>query len=326
MIRTFAAPTVLLALLLLTPLFVAAQFVPTIGTALQLQTIPRYPEPNSSVLVRAQNTPPSLGNTLFIWQVNGTVVDQGLGLDRLRVDLGPAGTQTSVKLTVSENGLIFGERTITLQPASIDIAWEGNTYTPPFYIGRPLPTGSSSVTLNAVPHFVQNGTRIDPSRLTYRWYVNSSQTPARVGVGASTLTIQPPRFENDFTVSVVAESPDGAQQAEKDVVINPVRPRVVLFEYSPLVGLRFETALRSNITLTEDEITVAAFPLFVNTLLDPEYVWHVGGKEVKQTGRNDRELTLRRSGDGGGSAQVEFGFESDTELFERGKANFRLSF
>jgi len=317
---------VLLALLLLVPIGVSAEVIPSIESPLELRVTPSNPAPNQTITVHAENVSGALGSTTFVWRINGQLFDQGLGRDTITTTLGEVNSVTAISVAVSQNGTLLNEKTIRIQPASLDIVWEGNTYTPVFYTGRPLPTGSSSLTLTAIPNINQNGSRVSSANLVYTWFINSSQTPTRSGFGTQTILLSPPQFETEFTVSVVAETADGSVRAQKQVTIKPVRPTVAIYEQAPLLGLRFDKAIMTETSLTEDEITLNAFPLFVNNVSTLNYEWFVGRDRVTETGKTDREVTLRRSGDGGGQFPIEFSFKSASLLFERASSNFLLTF
>lgn len=308
------------------PLLVYAVFVPNLETGLSLETIPRNPEPGSVITVRAQNISSTLGSALFIWRVNGSIVDQGVGRDAIQVQLGESGSVTTINLTLSQDGAPVAEKQLRLRPALVSIEWEGDTYTPPFYEGRPLPTGSSRTILSAIPYFIQNGSRLNPDNLIYSWFINGSPRPVRTGVGVHSISIDSPQFENNFDVSVTVQSPDGVQQATHTVTVTPVRPEIVVYEYMPLLGLRFDRAITNIKNLNEDEVTFQAFPLFVQDITTPEYEWRVNGEVTKNTGRTERELTLRRSGDGGGSAPISFELKNLQQIFEQAETSFRLNF
>lgn len=322
---------VLIPILLLIPLSVVpsgalAQTIPLLETALELRVIPNNPGPDETVTIRAENVFGSLGSKTFVWRVNGVAIDQGFGRDTITTTLGGIGSATVISVSIIENGVLAGEKSITLRPASLDIVWEGNTYRPPLYIGRPLPTGSSVTTLHAVPNMNQNGARVSSANLIYTWYINSSQTPYRKGFGLDTVLATSPQFENEFTVSVIAETRDGTQHAQKEVSIRPRRPEIVIYERPPLLGMRFDRAIADTVELFGDEMTFVAFPLFVNSLSEPEYVWKVDGAPVEETGRTEREVTLRKSGEGGGRFSIEFSLENAAALFERAASGFLLTF
>lgn len=316
----------LFVLFFATPFTGVAQIIPDFENPIELEVVPANPAPNQNVVVRAHNVAGSLGTTSFVWRVNGRIVDQGIGIESIRTQTGNIGSATSVEVSITDESGSTVERSVVLRPASLEIVWEANTYTPPFYVGRPLPNGESAITILAVPNVVQGGSRVSASNMVYRWYVGSSQSPYRSGYGVNTVTVTPPQFENTFFVRVVAETRDGSVRAEGTTQIVVTRPRVAIYERAPLLGIRFDQATMAETTLSDDEKTFVAFPLYVNNLDIPDYTWTVGGREATQTGRTERELTLRRENDAGGQVRVSFVLKNVAALFEEAQESFLLNF
>ncbi|MEK7613330.1 MAG: hypothetical protein AAB439_00425 [Patescibacteria group bacterium] len=301
-----------------------AEIIPFIGPSLELETVPTNPRPGETVVVRAARSAGS-GTPTYVWSVDGRLVDQGVGRDRITVTVGDAGSVTQVTVVLSEGGSVIGQQILDIRPASIDLVWEGNTYTPPFYSGRPLANGSSSITVLAVPNVVQNGSRVDASELVYTWHVNNGVTPVKTGYGASFITLTTPQFENEFTVSVTAKTRDGGVETRGNVSIKPVRPDIVVYEKAPLLGIRFDQVITDSFLLSEGEATFVAFPLFVSSLNTPLYRWMVDNKEVAGTGAQKRNITLRPVDEGGGTFLINFLLENDLKIFERAETNFYFS-
>lgn len=315
----------LVLVLVALPLAASSQTIPTVGPALELATVPTNPSAGDTVTVRAENVA-SVGNTTFVWSVDGRVVDQGVGVSAITVTLGGLGTPSTVSVRATEGGVLKGERTLTITPAAVDIVWEGLTYTPPFYSGLPLPNPSSEVRLVAVPHVLAGGVRVSAGTLVYTWYVNSSQAPTLSGYGRNTLTVRPPQFANDFTVRVRVETPDGSVRTEGVATIEPVQPEILFYERAPLLGYTFNRAVVDSYALTEEEVTFGAFPFYVGNLDAPRYGWSLNGASVDETSEGGREVTFRRSGAGSGAFTVAFTLENSRALFERARKNFLLSF
>jgi len=293
---------------------------------LQIEVVPATPAPGERVFVRAQSVRAPTTGATFVWRVNGTVAEQGIGRDSVTITAGEAGTTMNVSVSMSENGVSRGEKSVVIQPASIDLVWEGNTYRPPFYIGRPLMGGDGSVTITAVPTVVRGGARISAGDLVYSWFVNGSAAPKKRGYGVNTITMNAPLFKNEFVVSVTAETIDGILAASNQTRISPVSPESVVYENAPLLGIRFDRAIQGADTFEGEEKTYVAFPLTVGNADNLSYGWKVNGNRVAETGANAREVTLRRSGEGAGAFPIEFSFENAAALFERATTGFLLTF
>lgn len=316
----------LILFILCVPFVAGAQVVPFLETTLDVEVIPRSPQPNEVIALRAVNVG-SAGGSTFVWRVNGAIVEQGVGRDAITTQVGGSGSAMTVSVSVSEGGIEKGSKTITVRPAGVDIVWEGKTYTPPFYGGRPLPNGSSLITVTAIPAVTDGASRVGADDLVYEWFINSSRSPLHSGYGLRTITIRPPQFENEFEVSVSAQTQSGSVRAENSTLIRPAQPGIVIYEKAPLIGHRFDRAHERSVELAgKDELTLSAFPLFVDNVASPTYRWNVDGEHISDTGFGARELTLRRSGEGAGEARVVFSFESAGSLFERAQKILLLTF
>jgi len=296
----------------------------TLQTPIEIQMIPEVPAPNANVLLQTQNVA-GKDTALYTWTVNGRVVEQGAGRDRITITAGAIGVRTTVSVSVSMSGGAVETRTRTILPGELDLVWEGNTYTPPFYLGKPLATGDSTVTIAAFPNLVVSGARVGASSLVYQWFVNNSQTPYRSGRGLSSITLSPPLFNSPFSVRAVASTQDGTVAVQQSVVIAPQEPEILFYEKHPLLGTLFNVSLVNPFQLLEDEVTFRIFPLFVVDPTKTLYSWEVAGDAVTAD-NSGRELTLRKTGAGSGNFLIDTSLETPNSLYERASARARIIF
>ncbi|MBI3573948.1 hypothetical protein HY090_02770 [Candidatus Kaiserbacteria bacterium] len=314
----------LIAFFLIVPLFASAELIPTYGT-LQLSIRPQYPAPHETVTLTASNAGSNGGET-YIWSVDDTIVLQGIGEKTLVLPAGDSGsTQTVSLITVDEAGNPQGVASMLIRPADIDLVWEAKTAVPPFYTGRPLPNGASAITLLAIPHIILNDTELPTNALIYTWQVNGIPF-AGSGYGKSSVTITPPLFGTTFTVSVHAETPDGAGAADGITAIIPQTPEALLYENTPLLGIRFEKLISGTFALSGEEISLTAFPIFTQNPDALSYQWSLDGQPFAVSANAPRDVTLRKVGEGSGTHAVTFSFTNPQSFLENGAASFKLVF
>lgn len=308
----------------LLPFGVSGQIIPTLDSPTEIQIVPNFPAAGANVLVTAQNV---LNGDAFTysWTVNGEVVEQGIGRNSIVVTVGGVGEETTVSVTITDGAITVGGTSRTIVPAELDLVWEAETYTPSFYVGRPLATGASPVSVTAVPNLRENGVRISESELVYEWFVDNSRSPVRSGYGLNTVSITPPSFSAPFTVLVNAKTQSGAVAVQSSVEITPRAPEIVLYEKTPLLGTLFNRAITNSVTLFDEEITVGLFPLYITNPDRPAYSWEVDGSPV-EPGETPRELTLRKTGPGSGRFTIKTSLETAGSLFERASKSFILTF
>jgi hypothetical protein len=318
----FALPV--LALLL--PLFAHAALLPDYGT-LELDLSPQYPAPGQTVTLTVVNTAPDAKSAVYTWTVDGKTVARAAGQQQITVAAGSTGASEEVTVTTEDAaGNETGAASITLNPASVDVIWEGDTAGPPLYIGRPLPNGQSPVTVLAVPHIAVDGKEVAPSALIYTWSVDTTPLANQSGYGRSSVSVTPPRFGAAFTVKVHAETADGRGAGDGSATIAPQTPRALMYENAPLLGILFNKNVSGTYPLSEPEASFTAYPLYTANPGALTYKWTLDDSAFDVDAAHPLDVTFRKVGAGSGSHAVRFSFTNPGRFMEAGSASFSLSF
>lgn len=74
-------------------------------TAVSLSLSPEHPSPGNSVHIEAKSALFDLPSSDMIWYVDGHVVAEGAGLASRDVVAGSAGSETSIRVIVSQTGI-----------------------------------------------------------------------------------------------------------------------------------------------------------------------------------------------------------------------------
>jgi len=317
---------VIVAILSFAPIAAWGALLPTFGSLLEITLEPEHPRPGDSITVTVSDPSEERGVTAYMWLVNGKVVDQGVGHTSISLSANPLGTADTVRVVAIENGVGRGEATTIIRPATVDMLWEGNTYVPPFYIGRPLVSGQGTVKLMAIPHLAVRGSEIPAGRAVYAWKVNGVPLEKQSGYGKASISITPPRFGASFNVSVVARTQDGTVVAENSVLIEPQAPSLLVYEDAPLLGVRFDRALSGMFPFSGDEVSFVLYPLFVSNSRDVSYTWNLDSVPFAVDPAKPRAATFRKVGSGTGTHTVSASFENAKRFLERGDTSFQLTF
>jgi hypothetical protein len=263
-------------------------------------------------------------NTSYIWSVNGALVAQGIGKTSIILSAGGLGSAQTVEVLAVEKEAARDHATTVIRPATVDMVWEGNTYKPPLYIGRPLPNGQSAVTILAIPHLTKGNGEVPANTLIYTWKINGTFAQKQSGYGRSSLSLNPPRFTAAFTVGVVVATPDGSVVAENSVSIEPRVPAVVVYENAPLLGMRFDKVIQGPFSFNTDEVSFAAYPLFANDASELSYTWSLDGIAFATNPADPRAATFRKVGTGTGMHAVGLLFRGAANFLEEGEKSFQL--
>ena len=175
----------------------------------------------------------------------------------------------------------------TVHAQSVDLLWQGETYTPPFYKGRALWSSHSNVTFLAIPHDLGN-----PENLNYKWSRNGDgvSLPFVSGLGKNTFTFSDGLISRTKTVmvNIIPSDQDPSKKdtvlASASVTLTPRPPILAVYENNPLYGLMFHKEIGEIHELQEREATLTAFPLFfsalnrVDSMIGYEWRTNAGGQ------------------------------------------------
>jgi len=210
---------------------------------------------------------------------------------------------------VSINSGIYGliTKTFTFEPSYINLIWEANTTVPPLFQGKALPGFGSSITVFAFPLVVAGGETRDANSLSYQWRLNGSAVPSSSGTGRSSFTFSNNQVRQTDEVSVDVFY-EGRNAGHGSITIATVEPFLHLYEHDPLRGIRYRAALQNTFTLLGTEVTVRAEPYFFSRDSGERgslsYTWEINGTETTGPNTDKGELTLRRTGEGEGTAML----------------------
>ena len=305
-------------------LFIPGFLFAQIPNPLQINVVPKYPEPNKSVSVSLGASSISLNNSQISWYVNDTLQTSGTGETQFNYQLGDVGEQTTIAVALQTTDGRQLQNEVVITPAEVDIVWEANTYTPPFYRGRSLFSSESTLTLLAVPNIVRNGSTIPSSQLIYTWEHDSTVLGSKSGTGKNSLTLTGSVLSQSEVVAVEVKTLDGSIKARERIVIPITNSFIRIYEDNPLLGVRFHKSLDATTNISNEEITLQAVPFFVPIGHPRGLVWDWVVGDVHTY---DHEITLRNTTDTiSGKVPVRVSAKKQGTLLHSPEMNFELIF
>ncbi|HVT75369.1 MAG TPA: hypothetical protein VHD69_03105 [Candidatus Paceibacterota bacterium] len=305
---------------------VSAQSVPGVSEPVTFQISPEFPRPNTSVTISAQSYTTDLDRAAFTWYVGNKVFKKGTGITEVTVPVGTAAVSVSVDVTTTDIGTI--SKSATIRPGSVDLLWQSDGYTPPFYKGKALESYGAAFKVVAVAElFGPNGKKTDPKTLVYTWKKNGTTDAAQSGYGKDSYTgTQSSYVRGGDDISVEASTVSRDAGATRTITISPTVPEVVFYENSPLYGMVYEKALTGSIALTGEEITLKAVPFNVsalNPLSGLSLDWTLNGDALADF-KDEDQITLRTTGTAGGQSNVGVSIQNKTKLLQGGQADISI--
>lgn len=296
---------VLMVLGMATGASVEAQFLDprTIPEALTLDARPASPAPNAPVRLDVKSDTLDLSRSAITWTVNGNEFADGVGLQGIDIRTGPLGSETIVEASVEgADGVVSASR--TFRPTEVDLLWESDAYTPPFFRGRSLPSAGSTLTLHALARFTRGVESTPSSEITYSWSADGVVLPSLSGRGKSSVQIPGPSLYGSKRISVGAASADGGLTGEASVIISSVEPVLRLYMNHPLFGVLYNRALGSNTAIADSEMTFIVAPLYAPAHPQDrafQYAWRVDGTAIEADREDPAQITLSSEREGGGA-------------------------
>lgn len=298
----------LLLFFVVLPLGIFAQTYSGFSGNITLTVTPEFPRAHEEVTVTVQGFSVDLDRAEVSWVLNGALKKKAVGARSFSFTTGALGQTSSLEIIVvsPSQGLFKGQ--IAVRPAEVDILWEADTYIPPFYRGKALPSSRSSIRLSAVPFLAGgNGVLLKPASLVYSWEQDGKKLTAASGFGKQTVFLEGPRLYQESIVSVEVSSLDGSITAKKTIFFDPTTPLVAFYEKHPLRGIVRNQTLSANYLLQKDEFSLRAepyfFPLAAYKNRALEFEWTVNTQKVLS--QKQGELVLRKESQKGGSSRVE---------------------
>jgi hypothetical protein len=280
---------------------------------------PLSPAPGDTVSLTVESPLIDTNDSTITWYDNGTIVAQGLGETTASIVVGALGHTSSVRVVVSAPDGSTASTNVSIIPSEVDLLVDSDSYVPPFYLGRALPSAGTNIRLQAIAHLKRpNGTFISSSDITYIWKQEGRAVGTVSGRGKSSATLPAATLYGTSNIEVDVKSSDGLLSGSASVSIPAITPILSLYEDNPLLGFMYYNALGSQTAVSDNEMTFAAVPYFaqIQSPNDPRltYEWKVNGSTVVASANDPSEVTLNGSGSGV-QAAVDLNLTHSTNIF-----------
>ena len=288
-----------------------------------ISTNPKTPGPNQDVTISINSYAIDLNTATIIWFVDKVATKQGIAEKTLTIHTGELGTKSTVDITILANtGKV--NKQIVIAPAEVDILWEAQTFTPPFYKGKALPSYKSLVRVTAIPRF--NELTSDPSKYYYKWTYKRTQGVGEA-LGKNSVVIPTGWADSKVPIAVEVSLPGTDWKGYNLTNIPGHEAEVVLYERAPLLGIQFNHALTpSNLEAKialGNTFNIHAVPYYFSTdnYKNGEliYTWSVNRANVV-TGLDPTNITLSKQTKDAESFAVALRVQNPKRILQAGGA------
>lgn len=292
--------------------------IPEMQNAISLSISPEHPTPGSTVHVTAVGSSIDLSLSNTTWTVDGTPVETGEGITEIDVPLGTLGKGVTIGFNADSN-IFSGSAQITVVPTQVDLLWEADSYTPPFYSGKALPSAGSALRLQAIARFMRPDGSIVPSNsIKYTWKKDGRVIGSVSGKGKASVSIPAPSLYGSSIYSVEAISADNLYTGSASTRISSIEPKIALYEDHPLFGLMYWNPIGTRMNISESEMGFVAIPYFIPTsnIKDRQltYNWVINNTPITPDETEPNKIIINAD-NSSGSAAVQLGITHMTNFF-----------
>lgn len=291
---------------------------------------PESPVAGEYVRLSAASATVDLQKSDVTWYADTKIIAQGEGITEAGISAGPAGSAVDVVVIAQSADGTAATGEAFIRPTIVDIVWESDSYTPPFYKGRALPSAGTNIRAQAMTNFrLTGGTPVPAGDITYTWRRNGAVTQTASGRGRSFAIFPAPTLFGTDVIEVETVSADGTLSGKTRVNISSVEPVLVLYENHPVFGIFYSKAFGQTATVKDAEVTFAAVPYFAEagSADDPQlvYQWQVNGQNITADYARPSEITIN-SDKSNGTAALTLSLTRLRNWYMRAEAGWNLSF
>ncbi len=289
------------------------------------------PGPNQNITARLSTTSFDLNGARITWTHNGRVLAQGTGVREYNFTTGPLGSRERLAVSATDTNGLRHDTELSFIVSDIAMLWQTDTSIPYWYKGKALASPKSAVTVSAFPELISGGRKIPSSGLIFRWSLDDDFKQSQSGTGKDTF-----RFGAGFSsglahsVSLEVSNIAGDITAKKSVGINIGDPKVLIYEYDPLLGTKNNSAFggqRSGVIFAGEEKSFMAHPFFFSRQNGGteklEYLWGVNGRDA-DPGEPFNILRLKTTSDALGLSTIGVLIKNTANILQEARQSFQI--
>jgi hypothetical protein len=289
---------------------------------------PSSPRPGQLVTATISNYSSDLNRLQISWYINDVLIKKEIGATKHQFIMGDLGKLTKVKVVIlKQNGTTF-EKTYSFRAAEVDLIYEAETFTPPFYDGKAYFSRESKLRVSAIPQVLDaSGKYVRPENVIYKWYLDGSVVQDQSGYGKQTFNYKGGVLSKSFRVGVDISTTEDGSVADSTISINPSNPEVLIYEKSPTLGTLYNNVISNSFAINTPEIEFEAAPYFFDKELvsnrSTVYGWKLNGSKINAP--NGNSLVFRNEKNEKGKSTIGIDISNSTML-QRASESFNLIF
>ncbi len=282
------------------------------GSDLIATVSPENPKAGEIVTISLRSFGFSLTGKVINWKVNGKPTVSALGATSYSFQLGKPGTTVTVEINLVGDNYIPKKKTLYFQSSDLDLIWQTDSYVPPFYQGKALPSPGSTIKVLAIPVMVDRlGKKIPIGSIFFDWKKDGRSYSESSGLGRNFFVFKTSPGDSSAVIGVEASVNKEKLIAAAGTNIVLKQPTLLLYENKALDGTAYQKTITGEYDLYNSEVTIKAEPYFLNWTNPSSvfYKWLVNGDTISNNPQDPSLTTFRQQAgtEGVGNISVSVG-------------------
>ncbi|MEK7539164.1 MAG: hypothetical protein AAB595_00775 [Patescibacteria group bacterium] len=303
------------------------------SNSILVNIVPPNPAPYENTTINLKSYVYNLDSVLISWSVNGKTVLSGISKKSFLTTAPAAGEETSVIATISLPDGAIDEK-ITIRPSVMTLLWQANdSYVPPFYRGKALPTPDSEVKVVTMPEIrtgsPNNNTLADPKNMIYAWKKDYTNSQDNSGYSKNFFIFTNDYLENSNNISVTARTVDQKYSSQASIDIGMTEPKILFYKNDNSFGTIWEKTLTNSYKIQGSEI-IEAIPYFISPkeILNPTLIWSwfINDSLVNLTGFKKNLMPLKAPEGASGTSVLKLQIDNQNKIFETTSKEINIEF
>jgi len=309
------------------PLLVGADIRFSGSSEINIELSPETPEPGQEISLSANTHKFDIDRSMIVWKHDDVEIARGYGKKSVQVRVEHDLTNVSAIVTKPDGTEIT--RSVNILPRYVAMIWEADTYTPPFYRGKALPSTGADMQIGTIVSGAKNDKQ---NNFLFYWYENiTNQLVSESGYGKSAFSYSHNLLNEreTFDVNIVTSS---------GITIGKKRLRFDISDFAQLLFFeenkngrtlyQRELGVFPKILAGDETVSIEGHPLAMtasdkNNFDDIFLQWMTSGNEIFAVDPETHYNKIFIVGDGsGGIAQLDVIAEGINRTFQETSASF----
>ena len=299
------------------------------SSSILVSVAPENPNPNENVTITLSSYASNLDSVLISWSVDGKSVLSGVGKKSFFLNAPASGGETSVVATIAfPDGAI--DTKIIIRPAAMVLLWQANdSYVPPFYRGKALPTPDSEIKIVALPEIKSGSSLVDPQNMIYAWKQDYNNMQDASGYGKNSFSYVNDYLESSSNISVVASTIDQQNSSEANIDVGTANVKIIFYKNDANLGTIWDQALSDGHKIQNDEI-IEADPYFISPkdIRIPilNWTWSINDSPINVLGSRKNLIPLQVQAGTSGTSKISLSIENQQRIFGTASGEINVTF